>query len=443
MHGTLATRTRAWWALVFVGILVVPATLALTTGRELCGEVLEQLTVHTGLLAFGLVVLALLLAARLPSLVASLGIERLLRSHRLVAVGAVALAVVHLALVLVGDPRGFEVLDVRHTTPAARAATTSTLALGGTVGLALLRRRRQPRYEGWRLVHLALALLVFGGAWLHVWWLRHLGGTSLFAGWFVLMAVTVAAVVVRRWLWVPLRARRRSYVVQEVTPAGADAVTVAVSAHEHDGIPFRPGQFAWLKVGSSPFGFEDHPFSISSTAHAPHRKEFTIKALGDFSELVAGLRPGRRVFVDGAYGSLTTEGLDRAPGFVFIAGGIGVTPMLSMIRTLADRRDRRPHLLFLGARTPGELLLREELGALREHLDLRVVDVVEQAPDPWSGESGRVDAALLGRRLPNRSRRHLEYFVCGPPPMVLAVSRHLRALGVPARRIHTERFEVV
>ena len=71
------------------------------------------------------------------------------------------------------------------------------------------------------------------------------------------------------------------------------AVTVVLHAVGHPGTKFHPGQFAWLKIGSSPYVFEEHPFTMASAATEPWRKEFTIKALGDFTEVLAALRPGR------------------------------------------------------------------------------------------------------------------------------------------------------
>jgi ferredoxin-NADP reductase len=75
-------------------------------------------------------------------------------------------------------------------------------------------------------------------------------------------------------------------------------------------------------------------------------------------------------------------------------------------------------------------------------LDLTITEVVGSAPDGWRGEVGRIDGTLLDRVLPGRPR-HRDYFVCGPPGMVVDVGRHLREWGVPPRRIHAEQFEVV
>lgn len=207
---------------------------------------------------------------------------------------------------------------------------------------------------------------------------------------------------------------------------------------------FRPGQFAWLKLGESAFVFEEHPFTIASAATRPWRKEFTVKALGDFSEILAGIRPGRLVHLDGPHGAFTLDGV-RCDGFVFVAGGVGITPMLSMLRTMADRRDRRPVLLVVAGRTADDLLHRADHEHLDERLDLRVVEILEEPPEQWDGEIGWLTRDVLDSALPGRrGRAHLDYFVCGPGPMVAAATRILEDdWGVADRRIHTELFDVV
>ena len=90
-----------------------------------------------------------------------------------------------------------------------------------------------------------------------------------------------------------------------------------------------------------------------------------------------------------------------------------------------------------------QLTGREELGALADRLDLRVVTVLEEPPDGWEGETGLPDQDLLARHLPDRQRARAQYFVCGPPPMLDAVETSLEALGVPMEHIQVERFDLV
>ncbi|MDQ1465282.1 MAG: hypothetical protein QOC73_2223 [Actinomycetota bacterium] len=433
------------WIAALVALAVVPLGLSTLVGR-LPGEhggMAWELGLGAGIVALSILVAAFALPSRLRVFTTHLGIENVLRAHRALAVLAVAFVLLHLAFVVASDPKHLGILDLRHAPPRVWAASTATLALLLVVALAITRRRRRPRYEGWRLVHVVLATAVLLGVALHVLWLHNLVDRAVTAAWFAFLAAIVAALFGYRWFWRALRSWRHSYVVEEIRAESPTAVNVAVKAHKHEGLPFEPGQFFWLKIGESPFVFEEHPFTIASSAVEPSRKEFTIKALGDFSELLSGMRPGRRIYLDGPHGRFTVDGT-HGRGVVFIAGGVGITPMLSMIRTLAHRGDRRKLLLVAGGRTIDELLHREEVEALRAEVDLSVVEVLDKPPEEWGGESGFVNAELLERYVPHiRHRRRHDYFLCGSPPMVTAVLAALHELGVPDRRIHTELFDMV
>jgi 3-phenylpropionate/trans-cinnamate dioxygenase ferredoxin reductase subunit len=431
------------WLLLYLAVAVTPLLLSVVAGPLAHESLTNEMALSTGLVAASLLVAAYALPSRLRRLSIGLGIETVLRSHRLVALLATALVLLHVGLVVADDDRGWRVLDLRDAPPRVWAGTTGTVALVALTLLAVTRRRRRPRYEGWRLAHIALATVVVVGTALHVWWLHHLVSDPVMAAWFTLLGVLLLGLLLYRWFWRSYRSRRHSYVVQEVRQASPTAITLVLEAQGHRGIRFEPGQFAWLKLGTSPFVFEEHPFTIASTAADPRRKEFTIKALGDFSELVAGIRPGRRVYLDGPHGRFTLTDLP-ATGFVFLAGGVGVTPMLSMLRTMADTHDPRPALLVVGGRTPDELVHRDEIASLTERLALTVVEIVADPTEDWTGEAGFVDRDLLERYLPHgRERRRRQWFVCGPAPMITSVLRDLAALGVPRTHVHTERFDMV
>ncbi len=441
---TRSNRPARRWALVYVVLALVPLGLSVRVGRMTTESFAGEVSLSTGLVAASLLVCAYALPSRLRSLSIHLGIETLLRSHRAIALTAAVLVLLHVALVVVADPSGPAVLDLRSAPPRVWAGSTATLALLGLVVLAVSRRRRRPRYEGWRLVHIALATVVVLGTALHVWWLHHLVTDAVMALWFATLALLLLAVLAYRWAWRPLRAFRQAYTIESVERSSPTAVSVVLHARGHQGVPFEAGQFAWLKFGGSPFVFEEHPFTIASTATEPWRKEFTIKALGDFTELMSAMRPGRRVYLDGPHGRFTFAHAAGGDGFVFLAGGVGITPMLSMLRTLAANHDPRPALLVVGGRTVDELLHRSELGELAARTHLRVVEVLGTPPDGWTGEVGFVSAELLERLLPDaRERRRRHWFVCGPPPMITGVLRALDELAVPRSSVHTELFDMV
>ena len=116
------------------------------------------------------------------------------------------------------------------------------------------------------------------------------------------------------------------------------------------GFRFKPGQFGWLTVWGNPFKMTGHPFSFSSSAAAANgRVEMTIRNLGDFTNGIHKIPVGQRVYLDGPYGAFTMG--NPADMHVLIAGGIGITPMMSLMRTLADQGDQRPVILYTVSRT--------------------------------------------------------------------------------------------
>ncbi|HOY60427.1 MAG TPA: hypothetical protein PK640_20095 [Verrucomicrobiota bacterium] len=119
-----------------------------------------------------------------------------------------------------------------------------------------------------------------------------------------------------------------------------------------------------MTLGDSPFSDREHPFSFSGSAEqAPRHLEFTIKELGDFTRRIKNLKRGQRAYLDGPFGALSADRHPGAEGFVFIAGGIGITPMMSHLRTFADRGDRRPLVLIYGGEQPVAARFPFEAGA--------------------------------------------------------------------------------
>ena len=242
----------------------------------------------------------------------------------------------------------------------------------------------------------------------------------------------------------PLVLWRRPWEVVENRDVGGSTRLLTVRPVGHSGFDFEAGQFSWLITGSSPLWSPQHPISMASTAErrADAAIEFAIKALGDWSgTVVPRLGAGARLWVDGGFGAFTPEGLP-AQGYVLIAGGIGISPMRSILQTLRDREDVRPVVLFYAAHDWSRVSFREELDALARTLNLTVVYVFEQPGGDWQGERGYVTADVLRRHLPAQFRRFV-YFVCGPVPMMDALETTLVEIGVPPAAVQTERFDMV
>jgi predicted ferric reductase len=445
---------RTLWATAFLAVLLAPVVLApLLYGPQVGGgaTLLSGLSVGIGLLATSMLVCAVVLPSRLRSLTRTFGIDGVLGIHRFVGLAVTLLVGLHIVLVVLANPANLALFNVMSAPNRARAATGATVALGALIALTMLRRRLQHRYEVWRWVHLALAGSALVLSALHIWWLNHLVRNPSMRAMFVILALGVLAVLGYRWLWLPVFGAGREYMVRELRPESATVSTLVLEPRRdarnglrrgYRTLEFAPGQFAWIRLSPS-VRSQEHPFTIASSAHLGLWTEFTIRHSGDFTNEIRLLRPGDSVWVDGPHGAFTLD-LRRTTGLVMIAGGVGITPMMSMLRTLAHRRDQRPHRLLMVAGTVEELLFRAEIRQLAQRLDLTVVELLRRPPPSWTGPTGAIDEELLTKVLPGKFRRNqLDYYLCGPPAMVADVLTVLDGLDVPHPRIHTEQFDMV
>ena len=182
-------------------------------------------------------------------------------------------------------------------------------------------------------------------------------------------------------------------------------------------------------------------FSIARSAEDGGELEFTIKELGDFTRTIGRTPVDTVAWVDGPHGAFSVDRHPDAPAFAFIAGGVGIAPVMSMLRTLDDRRDARPLRLLYGNEGWDEVLFRDELADLARRLDLETTHVLRRPPEGWTGDAGLLTPELVGRWMASGSDG-TEYFLCGPKPMSDLAERALRDRGVPIRRIHGELFDM-
>jgi predicted ferric reductase len=435
------TISGVFWLLLYLAIVMVPIGLMLIppvpTGRAFGLE----LAVALGFVGLTQIGLQFLLIARFRRLTAPYGIDVILHYHRQIAIVAVLAILLHPTLIFIDEPARLKLLNPLGGNWASRLGLLSVLALVVTVVVSLLRERLRLKYEYWRAAHLGLGVLAIVAAQAHV----SLAGLYTNTAWkqavWIGMAAVMVGLVVMLRVLKPIRQHRRRWRVTGVREDRGDTWTLALEPIDHEGFRFQPGQFAWVKIGDSPFTIEEHPFSFASSAERTDIIEFGIKALGDFSAAVGDVPVGARAFLDGPHGAFS---MDRYPaaGYVFLAGGVGITPFMSMLNTMADRGDPRPVTLIYADRSWDEVAFREELDSLRGRIDLQVVHVLENPPDDWEGEEGLVTADVLERRLPRDGYERM-YLICGPPPMMEGVHTALLERGVSQRRIQLERFALV
>ena len=382
------------------------------------------------------------LTARFKRAAAPFGMDVLYYFHRLVAIAGAGFILVHSGILLVVYPEALGALDPRSAPGYMTAGRLALLSFLILIVTSIWRKQLKIDYQHWRILHALLATVGFilaiahiegagyytQGRWVQILWI----GYSLF--WVALIAYVR---VLKPW-----RIRNAPWRVTEVRPERGRVWTLALEPVGHPGLTFQPGQFAWLTLRGSPFSFSEHPFSIASSAERKGRVEFSIKELGDFTRRIKQIQADETAWLEGPYGAFSIDRCSRATGFVFIAGGIGISPIMSMLRTLADRSDSRAlHLVYADSRWE-DAAFREELELLSQRLDLKVVYVIEHPPRGWAGEHGRINKGMLARVLPP-DNGGLHYFLCGPKPFCEVGQAALRGSGVPLVRMHTELFDMV
>jgi predicted ferric reductase len=432
--------TRLLLGAVYGAVLLAPLVLIAGMAKPGAQGRLVVFADALGFAALSLLALQITVSGRWAATTRWFGLRSVLSLHRQAGVAVLVLVVAHVLVLMLDDPARLALL-VPSTAPArARAGMLSLLGLVTLAGTSVWRRRLRLPYERWRAVHLWCTALVILAAFAHVIWVD--AYTSSPAVRWSVLALVLAAGTALFWTRVarPYATAMRPYRVVDVKAERGDAVTVELVAEGHDGLRFEPGQFARLRAAHQSYGLDDHPFSLSSSARRPARPAFTVKALGDFSASLAGLSAGTEVLLDGPHGEAVHES-PAVRGHLLIAAGIGITPALSLLRTAAERGERRPMLLLYGSRRWADVTFREELAELERQLpNLRVVHVVSR-PDPgWRGERGRIGEDLLRRHAP-ADVSEWSALVCGPPAMVAEVAGGLRRLGLPAAAIQAEGFE--
>lgn len=401
-----------------------------------------EFSVALGFAGLAVIGFQFLLTARFQHLTSPYGIDIVYHFHRQISLLVFALIVAHPVILLI--TRTEEILVLLNVVTAPWRTQTAVFALLALTILIVTSVWRIPLgipYEPWRIAHGLLSVLAVGLA------LTHVVGIGYYVSlpwqqalWIALGLTWISALLYVR-VAKPFMMLRRPYKVVDVIEERGNTWTIVMEPKGHPGLRFMPGQFAWVTILNSPFAVSEHPFSISSSAVTPELLHFTIKSLGDFTSTIKDVPIGTRAYIDGPYGAFTLD-IHRASGYVFIAGGIGITPIMSMLRTLADRRDSGKLLLIYATKTLEQATFKEEIDTLKERLNLQVVYVPENPPEQWEGESGFINAQLIARYLPE-DRSDLEYFVCGPVPMMNVVEDARFRLGLPVDRVQSERFNLV
>ena len=425
--------------MVFTGAALLPLLLAWVGTRPGRGWLIE-LGVGLGLVGLGLMVVQVWTSGRQAFVAPDYGADNLMHFHRHLGAFAILMVLAHPVTLFIADPEYLRYLDPR--TDWMRAVALWALS-GALVLVALSSYFRDffgLSYEVWRLLHgvLALTILVLGLG--HALMVDHHLGELWKQALLLAFVGSGIGLIIHSRLIGPLTSRRRPWKVTSVKPERGDAWTLSFEPFGHDGLAFEPGQYAWFTLGDTPLALQQHPFSIACAANS-RQLCFSADAAGDFTKSLKNIEPGTSAWIEGPFGSFVPDP-DPNVSLFLVAGGIGITPMMSMLRTYQRSGEQRRVILLYANPDLDQACFTEELEILEQELNLKVVHVLEDPPEGWQGESGLIDEDLLARYL-DRLDGPVQYMTCGPAPLMDQVVSVLRSHGVDWRRIFSERFQIV
>ncbi len=208
-------------------------------------------------------------------------------------------------------------------------------------------------------------------------------------------------------------------------------------------LSFRPGEYLTLTVLVD--GVEHQRcYTISSPPTRPDLLTITVKRVPDgpvSNWLHERLRVGDTVRASGPLGRFSMAN-HPASRYLFLSAGSGITPLMSMTRTLRDRPEPTDLVFVHNARTPDDIIFRSELDALAARADIAIATICEEdsPSERWRGARGRLSLPMLLAIAPDLLDR--EIFSCGPPPYMAAVRELLALAGVDPARCHEESFDL-
>lgn len=234
--------------------------------------------------------------------------------------------------------------------------------------------------------------------------------------------------------------------VAEIHDETPDIKMFRLALDTHPGLPFKPGQFVILKTELwNPA--KNRTMRVNralSIASSPTEKGFIDLAVKRYTGgrltpwLHDEVRVGDTLTVKGPEGKFVLNPEDRGK-IIFIAGGVGIAPLRSMILHLIDTKTPAGIRLFYSAQTPSGFAFKAEFDRQAEtHSDMTCIyTITRPGSEPWAGPTGRFDAEFF--------RSHLEqdaesFYLCGPPDMIKDGIASLRGLGVPEHSIHSEKW---
>lgn len=422
-------RFTLWFLVAFLPIvaIVIWATSPENSAQGFAS--ISSLLRLAAMIGLSILLAQYVLTSRAKIIEGSIGQDSLFGYHRWVGRAALSFLFLHFLLLGYRDLASGAGLTL---TPGRITGFAILTLLTLTAVSASFHEKLGLKYEWWKGPHLT-NYLAFPLVFLHLANVAAPGSNVAYL-YFPLLAI-FAVLVAHRFVGL-YRVRRNRYRVSAVISEAEGIWTLRFDGPEVD---YKPGQFMHLQLLRDGNLSSSHPFTISSSPTDPYLS-VTPKEDGDFTATVGDTEEGDVAYIDAPYGVFSYLNHEPADRLVFLAGGIGMTPFMSMLRYMREREPDRDVVLLWGNRSEEVTPFLEELEDIAGDMVHFGYHVIMSAQSDWPGERGRIDREMIERYVGELDLGH--FYVCGPPPMLRSMLDHLRELGIPGERIHYELFEL-
>ncbi len=432
------------YLLLYVLIVASPLILILLRGPTTDHGMIYEIGKAFALMGFMMIGMQFILSSRRKWIERPFGLDMVFSYHKAMAVLAGVLILAHPVLLSIGLD-DFGLLTSLSLPWYIWLGKVGVLLIILQIVISLFRIKFHLKFEKWRFLHNIAGGTLLAGAFVHSLVTSHadLHLASLQVLWWVFLFVGLAFYVHHKFI-VPAVLKKNAYTVSGIRQAVHNVWTLELAPPESKKLfSYLPGQFQFIKLHRGRgLPEEEHHFTISSSPTQPGTVTSSIKESGDFTSTIRKTQQGDTVSVEAPFGRFSHVLYPQDKNFVFIAGGIGITPLMSMLRHMRGKNSPFKVLLFYGNHTEDDIVFREELDtiAASESPQLKVVHVLDHPNGTWNGETGFVDQALLKKYIDNFKDK--AYYVCCPPAMRKSILKILKNNNVKNNQIRVEIFSL-
>ncbi len=438
--------------LIYLSLVLLP--LSISMGLNLPNRPwLDEFSSSLAMIGFNIILIEFWLSGRVKLLSKVLGIDWVLQVHQLFARTALVFLLVHPFMYTLPSQPVWMIhpshQDFLHLTLATGlTGMLSLFALICLVGLAITRKSSDISYEAWRLSHMILALIIATIGFFHTIDAgRYAQEVWMKAYWQLMLGLALLSLI---WTYVvkPLLQNRNAHEVISIKQVSMGIWELALKEPLAKKMNYQAGQFAWLKIGSSS-PLPENPFSIASCSNTNSSDiSFLIKDVGNFTHQISQLQVGQKVFIDGPYGNFGVEAFSAEHDqLVMIAGGVGIAPMISILRQMECDQDtslmNKKILLIYGNRVIEQAVDLKDMVKTESFKHLEMVQLVSEPTSHWQGLTGVLDLPTLEKILSSHqvNTKTAQFLICGPAEMIDSAETSLDQLGAPLANIASEKFQ--